>query len=255
MLSSTTGSVRPRSSPITGVRNDGRKPANAMSRDQRSRAPNSRAVPLDRAAPEHQRRVAERLGAASEDQVGMALADVLVGGVDRLHAGAAVDLHGERRHRLAHAEPQRRDPRRIHLVGDHVDAAEDDLVERVGRERLAQQQRPPAGDREIDRRERTRPPARLDERRPAAVDDVDRTARHSAAVGRDIAFDSTSPWDARRGDNSSGAKSSTAITPATAWAAVFERGRLGVVDDALRAWPWRRRGHARRACDGAAARS
>ena len=43
MLSSTTGSVRPRSSPITGLKNDGRKPAKAFSRDQTSRAPNSRA--------------------------------------------------------------------------------------------------------------------------------------------------------------------------------------------------------------------
>ena len=47
-------------------------------------------------------------------------------------------------HRIAHAEPQRRDARRVHLVGDDVDAAEDDLVEGVGRERLAQQQRPSA---------------------------------------------------------------------------------------------------------------
>ena len=30
---------------------------------------------------------------------------------------------------LAHAEPKRGDTRRIHLVGDDIDAAEDDLVE------------------------------------------------------------------------------------------------------------------------------
>ena len=124
-----------------------------------------RPVPVDRAPAEHQRRMAQRLGAAGQDQVGLALADVLVADVDRLHAGAAVDLHREGRHRLAHAETQRRDPRRIHLVGQHVDAAEDDLVERVGRERLAQQQRPAAGDGEIDRRERSWRGARLDERR------------------------------------------------------------------------------------------
>ena len=102
-------------------------------------------------------------------------------------------------HRIAHAETQRRDARRVHLVGNHVDAAEDDLVEGVGRERLAQQQRPPAGDGEIDRRERARPSARADERRAAAVDDVDRTRRYSAAVGRVIACDGTSPDGLPRG--------------------------------------------------------
>ena len=150
-------------------------------------------VPVDRALAKQQRRMAQRLGAAGEDEVGVTLADVLIRGVDRLHAGAAIDLHRERRHRLAHAETQRRDARRVHLVGDDVDAAEDDLVEGVGRERLAQQQRPPAGDGEIDRRERARPSARADERRAAAVDDVNRTGRYSAAVGRDMACDGTSP--------------------------------------------------------------
>ena len=218
MLSSTIGSVRPRSRPMTGVRNDGRKPAKALRRDQTSRAANSRAYQSTALAAKDQRRVAERLGAAGENEIGLAFADVLVGGVDRLHAGAAIDLHRERGHRLAHAEAKRRDARRIHLVGDDVDAAENDLVEGIGRERLAQQQRPPAGDREIDRRERAGAPARPDERRAAAVDDVDGTTGYSAAVGRDIACDSTSP-NARRGANSSGAKSSTATAAATASAA------------------------------------
>src|SRR5262249_13991579 len=53
----------------------------------------------------------------------------------------------------------------------------------VGGKRLAQQQRPPAGDGEIDRRERARPPARADERRAAAVDDVNRASGYSPAVG------------------------------------------------------------------------
>jgi len=150
-------------------------------------------VPVDRALAKDQRRLAQRLGAAGEDEVGVALADILIRGVDRLHAGAAVDLHRERRHRVAHAETQRRDARRVHLVGKDVDAAENDQVERVGRERLAQQQRPAAGDGEVDRRERSRPPARPDERGAAAVDDVNRTRRYSAAVGRDMVCDSTSP--------------------------------------------------------------
>ena len=53
----------------------------------------------------NQRRVAQCLGAAGKNKVGDALADVAVGRVDRLHAGAAIDLHGEGDHLLAHAEP------------------------------------------------------------------------------------------------------------------------------------------------------
>src|SRR5262249_43533254 len=63
---------------------------------------------------------------------------------------------------------------------------------------LAQQQRPPAGDGEIDRRERPRPPARADERRAAAVDDVNRAVRYSAAVGGNVC-DDTPPLEVTRG--------------------------------------------------------
>ena len=128
-------------------------------------------------AVEHQRRVAERFRAAGQNKVAVAGPDIPVGGVDRLHAGAAIDLHGERGHRFAHAEPQRGDARRVHLVGDHIDAAEDDLVESIRRKRLAQQQRAAAGNRKIDRRKRARPAARPNERRAAAIDDIDRDAR------------------------------------------------------------------------------
>ena len=48
--------------------------------------------------------MAQRLGAAGEDQVRGAFADRAKGGVDRLHAGAAIDLHRERNHGIAHAE-------------------------------------------------------------------------------------------------------------------------------------------------------
>ena len=184
MLRSVIGSVRPRSRPITGVRNDGRNPSIATSFDHGSRAPLSRA----------NQPTARRLNTSGAWLSASApparirsdrpFLDVAIGGVDRLHAGAAIDLHGEGGHRFAHAEPQRGDARRVHLVGDHVDAAEDDLVERVRRERLAQQQRPAALHREIDRRERAGLAARLDERRAAAVDDVDRAPRYSAAAGR-----------------------------------------------------------------------
>src|SRR6516165_2510601 len=150
-------------------------------------------VPIDRALAEDERRPAQRIGAAGKNEVGATLADILIRGVDRLHAGAAIDLHRERGHRLAHAEAQRGDARGIHLVGDDVDAAEDDLVEGVGGKRLAQQQRPPAGDGEIDRRERPRPPARADERRAAAVDDVNRARCYAAAVGGGDVGDDISP--------------------------------------------------------------
>src|SRR5262249_50062470 len=45
----------------------------------------------------------------------------------------------------------------------------------------------------IDRRERARPPARANERRAAAVDDVNRAVRYSAAVGRGDVGDDVSP--------------------------------------------------------------
>jgi hypothetical protein len=144
-------------------------------------------VPVDRALAEEERRPAQRVGAAGEDEVGMAFADVLVRGVDRQHAGAAIDLHRERGHVLARAEAQRGDARGIGFVGEHDDAAEDDLVEGVGGKRLAKEQRPPAGHREIDRRERAGPSARADERRAAAVDDVDRAAYSAGCcVGDDV---------------------------------------------------------------------
>ncbi len=64
-----------------------------------------RREPFDRAAAIHQRGMAERIGAAGEHQISDALLDVTIGGVDRLHAGAAIDLHRERRHGFTHAEP------------------------------------------------------------------------------------------------------------------------------------------------------
>jgi hypothetical protein len=130
-----------------------------------------------------QRRVAQRLGAAGEDQVGAALADVAERGIDRLHARAAIDLFSERHHPLAHAETKRGHTRRIHLVGDDVDATEDHLVEGIGRERLARQERPSALHGKIDRGERPRAAARLQERGAGSIDNKDWTsARFSKLV-------------------------------------------------------------------------
>ncbi len=83
--------------------------------------------------------MAERLGAAGEDQVRNALTDVAISRIDRLHAGAAIDLHGEGDHFFAHAEPKGGDAGRVHLVGDDIDAAEDDLIEGGGRKGLPRQ--------------------------------------------------------------------------------------------------------------------
>ncbi len=75
-------------------------------------------VPIDRVAAKEQRGMAERVGTASENKIGLASADIAVAGVDRLHAGAAIDLHREGGHCLAHAETKCGDPRRIHLLGN-----------------------------------------------------------------------------------------------------------------------------------------
>ena len=53
----------------------------------------------------HQRRVAQRFRATRQNQIGVAVANVAVGGVDRLHARTAVDLHREGDHGFAEAEP------------------------------------------------------------------------------------------------------------------------------------------------------
>jgi len=50
---------------------------------------------------DQQRGMAQRLSAASEHQIGATVLDQLAAGIDRLHPGAAVDLHRERRHRGA----------------------------------------------------------------------------------------------------------------------------------------------------------
>src|SRR6516164_398299 len=196
-----------------GAEAEGRyQPRGDIARAQHAR------VPVDCAAAEQERRLAQRFRSARENEIAMPGADISVCDVDRLHAGAAIDLDRESGHVVAHAEPQSRHARRVHLLGGHADAAEDDLVEGIRWKRLAQQQRTPTGNRKINRRERTRPAARPDEGSAAAVNNEDRTRCYSAAVGRGIACDGMSPRDCRR-VISSGAKSSTATASATACAA------------------------------------
>src|SRR4030095_2657880 len=95
---------------------------------------------------------------------------------------AAIDLHGEGDHFFTHAEPKCGDPRRVHLVGNDINAAEDHLVEGGGRKGLARQQRPAALHGAIDGSERPGTEASLDERRPAAVDNENRSRHQLAAL-------------------------------------------------------------------------
>src|SRR5262249_29487154 len=163
------------------------------------------AEPFYRRLAKYERGVAQRLGTPGKNELGDAVLDVAISGVERLHARAAIDLHGERRHPLTHAETKRGDARRVHLIGDHVDAAEDQLVEGIGRKRLAQEQRPPTLDGKIDRRERTGTTTRLEKRRAGAVDDVDGSHQLALAAGVLARLIRRPP----AGMSSSGAKSST----------------------------------------------
>lgn len=129
----------------------------------------------------HQRRVAQRFRATRQNQIGLTGLYVAIGRIERLHAGATIDLHRERHHAFAHAEPQRRDTRRIHLVRDHVHAAENDLIERVWFKGLPRQQRPAALHGEINRGEGPGATLCFQERRPRAVDNINRTCHQLAA--------------------------------------------------------------------------
>ena len=118
----------------------------------------------------------QRVGAAGQNQIGAAVLDIAVGGIDRLHPGAAVDLHREGGRGFAQAEPEGGNAGRVRLFGDDVDATQDRHVEGIGGEGLAQQQGPAALDREIYRGEGAGPAACPEEGRARAVDDVDRPA-------------------------------------------------------------------------------
>ncbi len=97
------------------------------------------AEPFDGFLPQRQRRVTEGLGAPRQDHLVAAIADVAIGGVNALHARAAVDLHGKRHHFRTQSQPQRRNAGRVHLVGDDIDAAENHQVQGAGIEPLSQQ--------------------------------------------------------------------------------------------------------------------
>jgi hypothetical protein len=79
-------------------------------------------------------------------------------------------------------EPQRRDAGRVHLVGDDVDAAQNHLIEGGRRKGLPRQQGPAALHGEINRGEGPGAAARFQERRPAAVDDKNRSRHQLAAL-------------------------------------------------------------------------
>ncbi|AOR79236.1 hypothetical protein BV97_03791 [Novosphingobium resinovorum] len=81
----------------------------------------------------------ERFGAARQDQIAAVVGYIAIGGIHRPHPRPAVDLDGEGARLRAAAKAQGRDTGRIGLVGDDIDAAEDHLIDGLGRERLAQQ--------------------------------------------------------------------------------------------------------------------
>src|SRR5204862_2804665 len=112
--------------------------------------------------------------------------------------------------------------RRIHLVRDDVDAAEDHLVERGGREGLPRQERPAALHGKVDRGEWSGTRTRFQERRPAAVDNENRSRHQLAALCSPISWKNrcTSAGFLYCGDSASGGKSSTSITFTTASCAV-----------------------------------
>lgn len=151
--------------------------------------------PFHRVLPQHQRGVAQGFGSACQDQVAAAVGDVAIGRVHRLHAGAAIDLHGEGGGLRAAAKAQGGDAGRVRLVRDDVHAAQDHLIEGRRREWLAQQQRPPALHGQIDRREGTGAAACLQERGAGTVDDIDRAAHSAGSAMRGVAVS----WRTGRG--------------------------------------------------------
>ena len=110
-----------------------------------------------------------------------ALADVAKGGIDRLHARAAIDLHGKGHHRFAQPQPEGGNAGRVHLVGDDIDTAKDDEIKALAVKRLARQQRPAGLHREIDRGEGAGLAAGLEEGRAGAIDEID-SSGHCAAI-------------------------------------------------------------------------
>ena len=69
MLSSVIGSVSPRSRPMIGLKNDGRVFASAASFGENSLGAGKAGEPAHALLRPDQRRVAQRFGAAGEDQV------------------------------------------------------------------------------------------------------------------------------------------------------------------------------------------
>ena len=123
---------------MIGLKKSGRKPPICFATSFGLR---ETGVPFDGPLTHYKRRVAERFGSAGKNEIGRTVANITIGRIDRLHAGATIDLYGEGDHRVAHAKPQGRDTSRVHFVGDDVDATENDLIKGVRRKGLAHQKR------------------------------------------------------------------------------------------------------------------
>ena len=159
--------------PITGPDGRGGTPDHGQLLSPRLRRPASRqtSAPSGRnnssgAREAHRRRPRAPVAAAALD----------VGDrrIDGLHARGAVAHHRPARHLVAAAQAQRHHAADVHLVRRRGGAAEDHLVELVGREGLAGSARPPAAVARSDAVKRARRVLRLQEWRACAIDDVDR---------------------------------------------------------------------------------
>ena len=83
-----------------------------------------------------------RFRAAGENQIGPAACNVRSGGVDCLHARTAVSLHSPRGNTNPASEAQGYNPCDVGFIRAGTGAAEKDLVQLPGTERLPKEQRP-----------------------------------------------------------------------------------------------------------------
>ncbi|GIX29739.1 MAG: hypothetical protein KatS3mg124_0211 [Porticoccaceae bacterium] len=120
-----------------------------------------------------QGRAAQRLGAAGEDQVRLAGANRLDREVHRQESRAAVDLHRVGGQGVGQAQAQSRHAGRVGLSGEDVDAAEDQPVQGVAGQRLAEQQSPAALHRQVHGAEGAGCGTGLEERGARPVHQVD----------------------------------------------------------------------------------
>ncbi len=184
MSNPTIGSVRPFMMPITGVRTSaGRSLKNAL-----AFAPNDLAA-LKLA---NQSTILSEYRSGARDSASTPPAStrlerptrmLVIGRIQRLHAGRAIAHDRPARHLQSASHAQRDDAADIDFVGRRARAAEDHLVELGWRKRHAHEQRAARLHGEIGRRKRPGLAARLQKRRAHPVDDVDWLIHRSLTSG------------------------------------------------------------------------